>query len=116
MVELVSVPIFSFFFFVCFCFDTNNLLKNRITSGMHIYSSPRNTSVNLGSVSTKHEQHLLPNRLYPQQIWHCVHSFFLSFILYFLAFLTSSISQLILFQSIIDLFFFFNFLGDEIST
>lgn len=50
MVELVSVPF-------CFCFDTNNLLKNRITSGMHIYSSPRNMSVNLGSVSTKHEQH-----------------------------------------------------------
>lgn len=41
---------FSSFFF---CFDTNNLFKNRITSGMHIYSSPRTTSVNLGSVSTK---------------------------------------------------------------
>lgn len=70
MVESVSVP----FFFVS-VFDTNNLLKNRITSGMHIYSSPRNMSVNLGSVSTKHEQHLLPYRLYPQQIWHCAHSF-----------------------------------------
>lgn len=34
MVELVSVPF-------PVCFDTNNLLKNRITSGMHIYSSPR---------------------------------------------------------------------------
>ena len=56
-------------------FDTNNLLKNRITSGMHINSSPRNMSVNLGSVSTKYEQHLLPNRLYPQRIWHCAHSF-----------------------------------------
>lgn len=62
MVELVSVP----FYFLCF--DTSNLLKNRITSGMHIYSSPRNMSVNLGSLSTKHEQHSLPNCLYPQQI------------------------------------------------
>lgn len=85
MVELVSVPF-------CFCFDTNNLLKNRITSGMHIYSSPRNMSVNLGSVSTKHEQHLLPNRLYPQQIWHCAHSFCFRFLLYFLASLIFHIS------------------------
>lgn len=67
---MVSVPLLFLFFY-----DTNNLLKNRITSGMHIYSSPRILSVNLGSVSTKHEQHLLPNRLYPQQIWHHVHSF-----------------------------------------
>lgn len=69
-----SVPLLFLFFY-----DTNNLLKNRITSGMHIYSSPRILSVNLGSVSTKHEQHLLPNRLYPQQIWHHVHSFFITF-------------------------------------
>lgn len=47
---------------------------------MHIYSSPRNMSVNLGSVSTKHEHHLLPNRLYPQQIWHCAHSFCFRFL------------------------------------
>lgn len=51
---------------------------------MHIYSSPRNMSVNFGSVSTKHEQHSLPNRLYPRQIWHCAHSFcFVSFYIYF---------------------------------
>lgn len=60
MLELVSVPFFSIF-------DTNNLLKNRITSGMHIYSSPRNMSVNLGLLSTKHELHSLPNCLYPQR-------------------------------------------------
>ena len=34
-------------------------------SDMHIYSSPRNMSINLGSVSTKHEQNTLPNSLYP---------------------------------------------------
>lgn len=86
----------SFFFVFVFVFDTNNLLKNRITSGMHIYSSPRNMSVILGSVSTKHEQHLLPNRLYPQQIWHRAHSFFffpdslhLPYLLFFLLFFYS---------------------------
>ena len=71
---------------------------------MHIYSSPRNMSVNLGSVSTKHEQHLLPNRLYLQQIWHCAHSFFSR--LYFLP-SSSSISLLIFF---FFFFFFFNFI------
>ena len=47
---------------------------------MHIYSSPRNMSVNSGSVSTKHEQHSLPNPLYSPQIWHHAHSFRLSFL------------------------------------
>lgn len=70
---------------------------------MHIYSSPRNMSVNLGSVSTKHEQHLLPNRLYLQQIWHCAHSF--CSLLYFLP-SSSSISLLIFFFSFFDFILF----------
>lgn len=77
-----SIVGFSSFVIFVFFYDTNNLLKNRITSGMHIYSSPRILSVNLGSVSTKHEQHLLPVRLYPQQIWHHVHSFLSLFFLF----------------------------------
>lgn len=64
---------------------------------MHIYSSPRNMSVNFGSVSTKHEQHSLPNRLYPRQIWHCAHSFcFVSFYIYIFLVSKSSISVMFL--------------------